>query len=72
MRKTADGYEWSHAGALTGSTASWLMRQADGTTMSVIFNSLPTDYGAFFGDLLPALQQAAADVSIWPTIDLWG
>jgi hypothetical protein len=47
------------------------MRQAHGTTISVVFNSLPTDYGAFFGDLFPALQQAAADVSIWPTIDLW-
>jgi N-acyl-D-amino-acid deacylase len=71
VRKTDDGYEWSHAGALTGSTASWLMRQADGTTISVVFNSLPTDYGAFFGDLFPALQQTAADVSAWPTIVLW-
>jgi N-acyl-D-amino-acid deacylase len=71
MRKTDDGYEWSHAGALTGSTASWLVRQADGTTIGVIFNSLPTDYGAFFSDLFPALQQSATDVSNWPTIDLW-
>lgn len=71
VRKTDDGYEWSHAGALTGSTASWLMRQADGTTIGVIFNSLPADYGAFFGDLFPVLQQTAADVSNWPTIDLW-
>jgi hypothetical protein len=71
MRKTDDGYEWSHAGALTGSTASWLVRQADGTTIGVVFNSLPTDYGAFFSDLFPALQQSATDVSNWPTIDLW-
>jgi hypothetical protein len=47
------------------------VRQADGTTIGVVFNSLPTDYGAFFSDLFPALQQSATDVSNWPTIDLW-
>ena len=71
MRPTDDGYEWSHAGALTGSTASWLVRQPDGTTIGVIVNTLPADYGTFFGELFGALQQTAAAVTTWPDTDLW-
>lgn len=70
-RKVDSGYEWSHAGALEGSTASWLIRQANGTTIGFVANSLPTDYAAFFGDLFPALVQTEADIAEWPTTDLW-
>ncbi len=71
MRATDGAYEWSHAGALTGSTASWLVRQPDGTTIALVVNTLPTDYGTFFGDMTTALQGAAAAISTWPGIDLW-
>jgi hypothetical protein len=57
--------------ALNGSTASWLFRQADGRTIAIIINTLPTDFATFFGEPLPPLQQTAADVSAWPTVDLW-
>jgi N-acyl-D-amino-acid deacylase len=65
-----DGYEWSHAGALEGSNASWLARKPDGTTLAFVCNSLPQDFGAFFGDLIPALQQLMAEAE-WPDIDLF-
>jgi N-acyl-D-amino-acid deacylase len=67
-----DGLSWSHAGALIGSCASWLIRQADGTTISVLFNSQPTDGLGFFGDLLPALTQTGDGIQTWPDIDLFG
>lgn len=67
-----DGYEWSHAGALEGSNASWLVRTPDGTTLAFVVNSLPEDYGTFFGDLIPALQQLMAGTTTWPERDLFG
>lgn len=64
-----DGYEWSHAGALEGSNCSWLVRKPDGTTLAWVFNSLPQDFGAFFGEFIPAVQKALAGVASWPTAD---
>jgi hypothetical protein len=68
---SGDGWEWSHAGALEGSNCSWLFRSADGTTISFVFNTLPVDYGAFFGDIIPALQAELAATTSWPTTDLF-
>ena len=65
-----DGYEWSHAGALEGSNASWLVHMPDGTTLAFVVNSLPEDYGAFFGDFIPALQELMAKTAAWPEHDL--
>ena len=70
-KPSADGYEWSHAGALTGSTASWLIRNPDGTTIAIIINTLPDDYATFFGGLFPSLQRIAFDITDWPTTNLW-
>lgn len=62
------GVEWSHAGALEGSNASWLARTPDGLTIAFVFSSLPLDYGAFFGDAIPAIQAAIQTVGpAWTT-----
>lgn len=66
-----DGWEWSHAGALEGACASWLMRSPTGTTAAFLFNSLPVDYGAFFGDIIPTLQAELAATKSWPSTDLF-
>lgn len=66
-----DGWEWSHAGALEGACASWLMRSPSGTTAAFLFNSLPVDYGAFFGDIIPTLQAQLAATKSWPSTDLF-
>lgn len=65
------GYEWSHAGALEGSNASWMLRTADGTALAFIFNSLPADYAGFFGDILPQFQTLVAATHDWPDVDLF-
>ena len=67
-----DGHEWSHAGALEGSNCSWLVRKPDGTTLAFVFNSLPEDYGAFFGDIIPRLQELMTATTAWPDLDLFG
>jgi N-acyl-D-amino-acid deacylase len=69
--ETPDGYQWSHAGALTGSTASWLARLADGTAIAVSANTLPVAYPAFFDALLPPLLETAGAIGEWPAGDLW-
>lgn len=56
------GYEWSHAGALEGSNCSWIVRKPNGTALAFVFNSLPEDYGAFFGDIIPQLQQLLGEM----------
>jgi N-acyl-D-amino-acid deacylase len=67
---TADG-TWSHAGALEGACASWITRRPDGVAISFIFNSLPSDYGRFFGDITAALTKTADAVENWPAFDLF-
>ena len=67
-----DGYEWSHAGALEGSNCSWLVRKPDGTTLGMVFNSLPVDYGTFFGELIGGLQALIGETTAWPETDLFG
>jgi N-acyl-D-amino-acid deacylase len=66
-----DGHEWSHAGALEGSNCAWMVRKPDGTTLSFMFNSLPEDFGGFFGDIIPRLQELIGSTSEWPEGDLW-
>lgn len=66
------GYEWSHAGALEGSNCSWLVRKPDGTTAAFVFNSLPEDFGGFFGDLVTRLRKLLGGVTEWPEKDLFG
>jgi N-acyl-D-amino-acid deacylase len=71
VRPDGNGLSWSHAGALEGACASWMIRRPDGTTISFVFNSLPTDYGSFFGDIISALTQTADNVQTWPAFDLF-
>jgi N-acyl-D-amino-acid deacylase len=66
------GYEWSHAGALEGSNCSWLVRKPGGTALAFVFNSLPQDFGGFFGEIIPALQQMLAETTEWPDSDQFG
>jgi N-acyl-D-amino-acid deacylase len=65
------GLSWSHAGALEATCASNITRRPDGTAMVFVFNSLPTDYAGFFGDVIPSLTQTADGISAWPTVDLF-
>lgn len=65
------GYEWSHAGALEGSTASWMVRKPGGMALAFNFNSLPQDYPSFFGDIIPSIQQLLASTTEWPESDLF-
>ncbi len=66
------GYEWTHSGALEGSNCAWLVRRGDGTTAAFVFNSLPQDFGAFFGDVIPAMQELLAGITDWPETDQFG
>jgi N-acyl-D-amino-acid deacylase len=66
-----DGYEWSHAGALEGSNCSWIIRKPDGTTLAFVFNTLPMDFGGFFGELLPSLHELMDTTIEWPGTDLF-
>jgi hypothetical protein len=68
----AGGLEWSHAGALEGSNAAWLVRRPDGFALAFVFNSLPEDFGAFFPEATDALTGAAGAVRTWPAQDLFG
>jgi len=71
VRPDGNGLSWSHAGALEGACASWMIRRPDGVTISFVFSSLPTDYETFFGDLIPALTQASDGIQNWPAFDLF-
>ena len=71
VQPEGDGLSWSHAGALEGACAAWIIRRPDGTAISFVFNSLPTDYPGFFGDIIPALTQTAAGIGTWPSFDLF-
>ena len=71
VTKVAGGFEWSHAGALEGSTASWLYRGADNMTLALNFNSLPEDYETFFPQVGEALLGVAHGVRTWPSHDLF-
>ncbi len=65
------GYEWSHAGALEGSNCAWSVRRPDGTAITLLANSLPEDYGPFFGETFSALYELLTGITDWPDIDLF-
>ena len=71
MKPVPGGVEWSHAGALEGSCASWLFRGADGMTLAFVFNSLPVDYATFFPETGEALLAVAHALPTWPAGDLF-
>lgn len=71
VRPEGDGLAWSHAGALEGACAAWLIRRPDGAAISFVFNSLPSDYPGFFGDIIPALTRTADGIRTWPSLDLF-
>lgn len=71
MKPVAGGAEWSHAGALEGSNASWLFRGPGGLAIAFIFNTLPEDFVPFFTHTVDAVRKAAAAVTTWPTHDLF-
>lgn len=66
-----DGYEWSHAGALEGSNCAWMVRRPDGTTLAFVFNTLPINFGEFFGELIPSLTGLMDTTETWPEADLF-
>jgi N-acyl-D-amino-acid deacylase len=66
-----DGLAWSHAGALEGTCAAWMIRRPDGTAISFVFNSLPTAFPEFFNGISSALNQATDEVASWPSFDLF-
>jgi N-acyl-D-amino-acid deacylase len=69
--QTADGFEWSRAGALPGSTAAWMVRTLDGLAIAYVFNSLPEAWPAFFEDTEATLRETAAAIQTWPAHDLF-
>ncbi|MGI9253587.1 MAG: serine hydrolase domain-containing protein [Thermomicrobiales bacterium] len=71
VEHTDAGLRWSHAGALSDTCASALVRRPDGLSMAVLFNSIPTDYGAFFSAMGPALEAAIDAIPTWPDGDLF-
>jgi len=66
-----EGHEWTHAGALEGSNCSWLVRKPDGTTAAFVFNTLPQDFGTFFGEVIGGLQELFGSTATWPEGDLF-
>jgi N-acyl-D-amino-acid deacylase len=66
-----DGFDWSHAGALIGTSVAWLERTHDGLAIAFTFNSQPADGEGFFRAAIPAIHQAAAAVTAWPDHDLF-
>jgi N-acyl-D-amino-acid deacylase len=71
VRPENGGVSWSHAGALEGACAAWIIRRPDGTSISFVFNALPTDYATFFPALGDALMKTADAVQSWPAGDLF-
>lgn len=65
------GHEWSHAGALEGSTASWMYRSPDGVVIAWSVNTLPSDLYAFLGDSIGGMLHALPSVTTWPETDLF-
>ena len=47
------------------------IRRPDGSTLAVCFNSLPVDFGDFFGDLLGGFHELLATTTTWPDHDLF-
>ena len=71
VQAAGGGCDWSHAGALEGSNAAWLMRTHDGLTVAFVVNSLPERFDEFFGQIIPSLTRTLGDVRAWPTHDLF-
>lgn len=67
---TDGGWEWTHSGALEGSNCAWLLRTPN-SSIAFVFNTLPQDFGGFFGEIIPALQDELASIATWPTADLF-
>lgn len=67
--ETETGFEWTHAGALVGSNASWLIRFGDGMVLAFTTNSLPIDVGSFFNELTSGLRATIDGITTWPTDD---
>jgi hypothetical protein len=47
------------------------VRRPDGLTLAFVVNSLPTDYGSFFGGTTSALQALMTMTTDWPDTDLF-
>ncbi|MGC4105272.1 MAG: serine hydrolase domain-containing protein [Thermomicrobiales bacterium] len=65
------GHEWAHAGALEGSNAAWTFRSPDGAAIAWVVNTLPEDYGTFFGEAIGGMKAALPGVTAWPNTDLF-
>jgi N-acyl-D-amino-acid deacylase len=71
VQPVSGSFDWSHAGALEGSNAAWLIRRHDGLAIAFTVNSLPEDFGGFFGAALPAIEETVATIGTWPDHDLF-
>lgn len=71
MTRMTGGVEWSHAGALIGSSSAMLVRSPDGLTFAFVFNSQPDDTDPFFIEAYNGLKAVASTVRTWPTHDLF-
>ena len=71
VRPMGSGANWWHAGTLDGSAAFLVHIAKDDVIMAALFNSLPKNADAFIDDLDRALGQALAQVTEWPTRDLF-
>lgn len=67
----AGGHEWAHAGALEGSNAAWTFRSPDGVAVAWVVNTLPEDFGTFFGETIGGMKAAIAEITAWPETDLF-
>ena len=65
------GHEWAHAGALEGSNAAWTFRSPDGVAIAWLVNTLPEDFGTFFGETIGGMKAAIPTVTAWPDTDLF-
>jgi len=70
IEPVGDDAYWWHDGGLPG-TRTLLVRRYDGLAWAALFNSRPQDSRAFFLELDAMLEQAANDVTHWPTHDLF-
>lgn len=69
--------DWSHSGALTTGTLSYLSRRADEIEFAIAFNRLSMAEDATMDDIiamlneLTAIESRLSQVSAWPTQDLF-
>jgi len=62
--------DWDHGGQLPGSS-SLIVRSYHGFAWAALFNSSPSDFDTFYGELKNALWEAVNRITEWPSHDLF-